>query len=391
MTVSLPITRKSRNLALVGLVTAGIVVGFRYWFDHRQVLHVQEFALARLHGDAPAAKLDGTHACMLTTFTAGDEEPTLTRCASPTIHRGAVNQFEVDLRYGAFKALQTDLEVKDVFDVPLTRTYIAQDWVGDNRVQEFGINTNHPYDIAPLGTRNPYTEMELTLEDGDFLYFKRVSPGTGYADAVYQHTETSTRFYKSTINWNGNGWRLQLTDGEEMFFPESYAAKNLAQGAATEIRDAEGNKLELKRDGQRNLMEILTPRGHWIKFTYDNQARIVRAEDDAGQWAKYAYNGGGMLADVVHSSGQASHYDYSGSLMTAILDGQGHVLVRNTYSGNVLTAQVYPNGNIYRYQYVWSPNKRCVVKVTVTMPNGSKQEVEPADSVSEWLRNNRCT
>jgi YD repeat-containing protein len=167
-----------------------------------------------------------------------------------------------------------------------------------------------------------------------------------------------------------------------MFFPESYGAKNLAQGAATEIRDAEEDKLELERDRQRNLIEILTPHGHWIKFTYDSQARIVRAEDDAGNWAKYAYNGGGMLADVAHSSGQTRHYDYSGSLMTAILDRQGHVLVRNTYSGNVLTAQVYPNGNIYRYQYVWSANKRYAVKVTITMPDGSKREVEPADSVT---------
>jgi YD repeat-containing protein len=292
MTVSLPITRNSRNLVLVGLVTAGIAVGFRYLFDHRHVLQqsaIREFALARLHGDAPTATLDGTHPCMATMLPDGDERPILTRCATPTIHKGAMDQFEVDLRYGAFKILQTDLEVKNILDVPLTRTYIAEDWVGGNRVQEFGRNTNHPYDIVPLGTRNPYTEMELTLEDGDFLYFKRVSQGTGYADAVFQHTETSTRFYKSTINWNGNGWTLQLTDGEEMFFPESYSAKNLAQGAATEIRDAEGNKLELERDRQRNLTEILTPRGHWIKFTYDSQARIVRAEDDAGNWAKYAY------------------------------------------------------------------------------------------------------
>jgi len=385
MTFSLLITRQTRNLVLAGLVTAGVVVGFRFWFDHREEV-VRELALAKLHGDAPRATLNGTHPCMLTMLSGGDERPTLSRCATPTIHRGAVDQFEADLRYGAFKLLQTDLEVKDVFDVPLTRTYIAQDWVGRNWVHEFGQNTNHPYDIAPLGTRNPYTEMELTLEDGDFLYFKRVSPGTGFADAVYQHTETSTRFYKSTINWNGNGWTLRLADGEEMFFPESYGPKNLAQAAATEIREASGVALKLERDWRRNLKEILTPHGHWIKFTYDSQARIIKAEDDARNWAKYAYNSAGMLADVIYSSGQARHYDYSGSLMTAILDSQGHVLVRNTYKGNVLTAQAYPNGDTYRYQYVWSANKRYVVKATITMPDGSQREVEPADSVSEWLR-----
>lgn len=347
---------------------------------------MREFALARLHGEVPAPTLDGMHPCMLTVYSGGEEKPILTRCATPTTHKGVVDQFEVDLRYGAFEVRQTDLEVNDVFDVPLTRTYNSEDWVGGNRVQEFGRNSNHSYDIAPLGTRNPYTEMELTLEDGDFLYFKRVSPGIGYANAIYQHTETSTRFYKSTINWNGNGWTLRLTDGEEMFFPESYSAKNLAQGAATEIRDAQGNKLELKRDQKRNLVEIQTPHGHWIKFTYDDQSRITRAEDDAGDWVRYTYDSYGMLTDIAHSSGQSRHYDYQGSHMTAILDGQGHVLVRNTYQGNILTAQVYPNGDIYRYSYIWSPKRWYAVKVVVTMPDGSKREVEPTDSVPKWAR-----
>jgi len=323
---------------------------------------------------------------MLTILSGVDTRPMLTRCATPTQYPDVSSRIEVDLRYGNFKAVGTDLEVKDGFDVPLTRTYVAQDWVGNNRVQEFGKNTNHPYDVALLGTRNPYTEMELTLEDGDFLYFKRVSPGIGFADAVYQHTETSTRFYKSTINWNGNGWTLQLTDGEMMLFPEAYSAKNLAQSAATEIRDAGRNSLKLQRDQQRNLTEILTPHGHWLKFTYDSQARIVRAEDDAGNWATYAYNDEGMLGTVTHSTSQANRYEYSGSLMTAILDSQGHVLVRNTYSRNVLTAQTYPNGDAYRYEYVWSANRRYAVKVTITMPDGATREVEAANTVPEWLR-----
>ena len=380
-----PAIRKILNLALAGLIAAALIVGLMRWLDYRETPAIREFAMARLRGEVPPATLDGTHRCMLTVLSNGDEKPTLTRCETPTIHQGVVDEFEVDLRYGAFKVRQTDLEVKDIFDVPLTRTYIAQDWVGRDRVQEFGKNTNHPYDVAPLGTRNPYTEMQLTLEDGDFLYFKRVSPGISYADAVYQHTETSTRFYRSTINWNGNGWTLRLTDGEEVFFPESYSAKNLAEGAATEIHDAVGNKLELKRDRRRRLTEIRTPHGHWIRFTYDGQT-IVRAEDESANWATYAYNDDGMLSDVVHSSGRARHYVYSGQSMTTILDGQGRVLLRNTYDGTVLTAQMYPNGDIYRYQYLWSVNKTYVTKTTITMPDGSKREVKPAESVSAWLR-----
>ncbi|MGC2161974.1 MAG: DUF6531 domain-containing protein [Silvibacterium sp.] len=297
-----------------------------------------------------------------------------------------MDQFEVDLRYGAFVLRQTDLRLNDVFDVPLTRSYNSKNWLAPSRVYAFGRDSNHPYDIAPLGTRNPYTYMMLALEDGDFLYFERVSKGAGYADAVYQHTESSTQFYKATINWSGNGWTLRLTDGSEMFFPDSYHAKNSAQGAATEIRDASGNKLQLVRDGQQNLQEILTPHNHWIKFTYDGQSRIIRTGDDGGNWAKYVYNDYGMLTDVIHSSGQSRHYEYDGALMTAILDGQGHVLLRNTYQSSVLVQQVYPNGDIYKYRYILDPKRTYADKAIVTFPNGSEREVEIGDSVPQFLR-----
>jgi len=149
-------------------------------------------------------------------------------------------------------------------------------------VHAFGRNSNHPYDIAPIGTRNPYTYQMIVLEDGDFLYFDRISKGTGYADSVFQHTETSSRFYKAIQSWNGKGWTTRLADGSEIRFPESYDAQNLAQGAPYEMRDAKGNNLELHRDPQRNLQEIKTPHGHWIRFSYDDSSRIKRAEDDAG-------------------------------------------------------------------------------------------------------------
>jgi YD repeat-containing protein len=106
----------------------------------------------------------------------------------------------------------------------------------------------------------------IALIDSDFVYFDRISKGTGYTDAVYQHTETSTRFYKATQAWNGNGWTTRFADGSEIRFPESYNAKNSAQGAPTEMRDAKGNRLELSRDPQRNLQQIKTPNGHWISF-----------------------------------------------------------------------------------------------------------------------------
>ena len=147
----------------------------------------------------------------------------------PTMDGGPVERFETDLRSADFVMRETDLYLNDVFQVPLTRSYTSWDWVHSNPVHAFGRNCNHPYDIAPVGKRNPYTFMMLDLEDGEFLYFDRISKGTSYADAVYMHTETSTQFYKATQQWNGNGWTMRLTDGSQILFPESYNATNMAR------------------------------------------------------------------------------------------------------------------------------------------------------------------
>jgi len=305
----------------------------------------------------------------------------------PTSHVGVVDRFEVDLRSGNFIVRQSDLRLNDVFDVPLTRSYNSSDWMHSNPVHAFGRNSNHPYDISPVGTRNPYTYQVLVLEDGEGLYFNRVSKGTGFVDAVYQHTETSTPFYKATQRWNGDGWTMRLVDGLEIVFPEAYSAKNTAQGAPTEMRDAQGNRLELRRDKQRNLEEISTPHGHWIKFVYDNLSRITHAEDDAGRWARYEYNADGILTHVVLSTGRERHYEYEKTLMTEIKDESGRVLLHNWYKSGSLIRQQFGNGAVYSYRYDWVPNRYYADKVLVTLPDHTQRDVQVSDSVPEFVKN----
>jgi hypothetical protein len=39
------------------------------------------------------------------------------------------------------------------------------------------------------------------LEDGGRVHYTRTSAGTGYADAVYEHTTTPSRFDGSKMTW----------------------------------------------------------------------------------------------------------------------------------------------------------------------------------------------
>jgi YD repeat-containing protein len=350
---------------------------------HTQAAGVPEYSNTL----AASPRFDGQFPCVFASVTNGGVVPQVGNCAMPTVYGDPVDRFETDLRYGNFVLRETDLFLDDGFKVPLTRSYCSNEWVDQNPVHAFGRNSNHPFDIAPIGTRNPYTYQMIVLEDADFLYFDRISKGTGYADSVFQYTETSTRFYKATSRWDGHGWTMRLSDGSEILFPESYNAKNLAQGAPYEMRDARGNRLELHRDSQRNLQEIKTPHGHWIRFSYDDSSRIKRAEDDAGHWAQYEYNADGMLESAILSSGRERHYEYDGVLMTQIKDENGHVLIRNWYRQRFLQKQQFGNGGVYSYNYDWPQDEYFPRKVGVTLPDGTLRELSVAGSIPEFVRN----
>jgi hypothetical protein len=376
-------------LLLVVCLGAGTRVGV-ILYEHNRA--VAEGGLIRLRASQQVLQLlsaasvtppalSGDFPCVAAVIDNSKVQVRLSQCGLASKHSGPVDRFETDLRYGSFILRESDLYVSDIFDVPLTRTYNSGDYVQPNRVHAFGRNTTHPYDIGPVGSRYPYTYQMLVLEDGNFLYSPRVSQGTSFEDAVYQHTETSSKFYKAVTGWNGGGWTTWLADGSMIVFPEAYRATNAAQGAAVEMVDAAGNKLELLRDKNGNLQKILTPHKHSIMFDYDFESSIIRAQDDQGHWAAYQYNVLEALTDAALSSGRKRHFSYEGDLMTMIEDENGQVLLRNTYSYNQLVRQEFGNGEVYSYAYTPSPDRTYAEAVDVTLPDGTKTRVETGSSV----------
>lgn len=295
----------------------------------------------------------------------------------PTLqHQAPVNEFDVDLHTGRFVLRQTDLFVPDVVPLSLTRTYIA--W--DHHSRAFGVGGNHPYDIAPTGTRFPYTYQDLNLEDGYQVHMPRISKGTGYADAVFRHSDTSSEFYGAQDAWNGNGWTLTLRDGSRVYFPEAYHAKSLAQGAATEIVDAQGRHLELKRDSARNLKELISPGGRRITLQYDSSDRIIEARSDAGEVRRYSYDSNGHLDAVADSSGVLYRFEYAPLLneagfdpwlLTAVFDRHQRVLLHNKYLWGRIAEQQLFNGETYSYSYDLKGVE--VQRCTVTLASGEKK------------------
>jgi YD repeat-containing protein len=296
----------------------------------------------------------------------------------PTVrHDSPVNEFQVDLHSGMFVLRQTDLFLPDVTPLSLTRTYRPWDFY----TRAFGVGTNHPYDICPTGTRFPYTYLDLNLENGRQIHFPRISKGTGFADAVYRHNDTSSEFYGAQIAWNGNGWTLDFRDGRRFLFPEAYHAQNCAQAAPIEMGDAEGHRVKLKRDSKRNLEQVISPSGRTISFKYDGDDRIIEAKDDSGNVRKYSYNASGHLitvsdafhllyrfeyAPILHSPG------YDPYLMTAVVDRRGTVLLQNIYrDGSRVSEQKLANGDVYGYDYIFEENE--IVETIVNDPTGKRK------------------
>jgi hypothetical protein len=291
-------------------------------------------------------------------------------------HDSPVNEFAVDLHSGRFILRQTDLFVPDVMPLSLTRTYITWDY----HSRAFGIGANHPYDICPTGTRFPYTYQNLNLEDGYQVYMPRISKGTGYADAVFRHDQTSSEFYGAQDAWNGNGWTLSLRDGSKVFFPEAYFAKNFAQGAATEMRDADGHRIRLKRDKLRNLEELRSPSGFTINFKYDGD-RIIEADDGALHIRKYSYDRAGHVETVSDGTHLLYRFEYEPLirepgydpwLLSRVLDGEWNVFLENKYYLYRVSEQRLADGEVFRYEY--KLNDREVLQTTVTLPSGKKRQ-----------------
>jgi hypothetical protein len=95
----------------------------------------------------------------------------------------------VDLSTGLFVLEKTDLVLPDIIPIALTRTYRP----GDAASRPFGIGSSHPYELF-LWSNNNYQEADLILPDGGRIHYVRVSSGTGFTDAVYEHTTTPSAF-----------------------------------------------------------------------------------------------------------------------------------------------------------------------------------------------------
>lgn len=274
----------------------------------------------------------------------------------------------VDLSTGLFVYERTDLVLPDTIPISLTRTYRQSDTVS----RPFGIGMTHPYEIFMIGDTRPYTFQELILPDGARIHYNRISPGTSFSDAVYEHTSSQTGFFKSQLAWNGSGWDLTLKDGTVYTFPDSDSATVPRRAACTSMRNRYGETLTLTRDSNSNLTRISSPNGRWVEFTYDTSNRITQAKDNIGRTVGYTYDAGGRLWKMTDPAGGVTEYTYDGThQMLTIKDPRNHVYLTNEYDANGrVFRQTQADGGIYQFAYTLNGSGK-VTQTDVTDPLGN--------------------
>jgi predicted Zn-dependent protease len=155
-----------------GLGSQAVVSGFEE--KHRQA----PTAPVIVRRDSPAAGT-GRYPCFVarpfTNATGAGHSAEITECLPDMYAERETNEVEVDLRSGALMTRETDLLVADAIPLALTRCY--RFW--DERSRAFGVGSNHSFDLLPVGSRQPYTYIDLVLGDGNRIHLDRISQGAG--------------------------------------------------------------------------------------------------------------------------------------------------------------------------------------------------------------------
>ena len=209
----------------------------------------------------------------------------------------ATDRDPVDLNTGLYVLEDDDIVVEDMLPIRFTRVYRNR----DTRSRAFGIGTSQSYDLFLAGDSSTFRYVDLIMPDGGRIHYTRISPGTGHADGKFEHTTSPTEFYKSRLEWNGNGWDINLQDGSSYSFLACQSARRPGQCGMISYQDPHGRVLKISRDSAGNITNIVTSSKRGIKFTNDGENRITRARRHFGRvinLVSYQYDDRGRLVKV---------------------------------------------------------------------------------------------
>ena len=288
---------------------------------------------------------------------------------------GATAGDPVDLATGLFTLAKTDLMLPDITPVVLHRAYRQK----DTGRRSFGVGQTGWTDMYLTGDP-AFQWAELILADGARVRFTRISPGTGHATAVMEHTATPTAFYKAQLAWNASymGWDLTFRNGTIWVFGVNVNPGNMLVA----VRNQLGYQLVIQRGtlpAAHLPTRISGANGRTIEFTLDTTNLVVTQARDlsTGRTVSYGYDSQFRLTHVTDPAGGVTEYTYDGtsSRIHTIKDARGIVFLTNEYDANGrVILQTQADGTTYQFAYTLDGTGK-VTQTDVTDPRGHVRRV----------------
>jgi YD repeat-containing protein len=283
--------------------------------------------------------------------------------------------FEVYLGWGWVLPVATDVYVAGAMPLAFTRTYrTLDDWSYRTKIYLMDV-----YDPYLFGERHPYSSARWDLPDGLRIPYKRVSPGTGFEDAVFECKFPIPIFAGSRVAWNGGGWDLSLADGTTYMTPEAGNSTRPSQSSLVGIFDRDGNEVRLKRESNGNLVRIESPGGGWIRITY-SENRIIRVENNSGDKLDYDYDRSIRLRRTTSSQGITRDYAYDDqNRLLKVVDSKAGPLLEVAYDSGGWPVEATLGGTSSHYFNYELNDRGFVRQVNVIGPQSDVTRVRIGD------------
>jgi YD repeat-containing protein len=234
----------------------------------------------------------------------------------------------VDVSTGLYVREDEDLILDRTPPFRFTRTYLSKDRVS----RQFGIGATNNAEWYLIGDPARFQWAELILADGGRIHFDRISPGTSYANAMFRHRATPTRFFGALLGWTGLRWVMRFYDGGFAAFQSCSPGGNDVC-SLIETRDDDGHRLRFRRDGSGRVVSIEGP-SQRLTLVYDGRKRIASAEVAGGIRVEYTYDSAGRLIRTRSSDHVTREYAYGPHDEMLTIREPGW-LIENTYDDAV--------------------------------------------------------
>lgn len=280
----------------------------------------------------------------------------------------------VDCYTGLFLHQVTDVFIKDLIPIAITRVYRPNDAVP----RSFGPGTSHSYELfldSPTGSTSA-PALHLILPDGGRVIFTCVSGAdcSTAQTALWEHTTTPSAFHGATIKSNNGGQphRMLLTMRDKTVLVFEAHSPNRLIG----ITDRYGNTVTITRGDTVNgsgeagrITRITGPSGRYIDFSYPplasatckfrlditgpESACVGAITDNIGRTVSYEYDSAGRLWKVTDQNLQYEEYTYdTNGRLWQVFDKRRNKMVENEYyADGRVKKQTLADGAIWQFAY----------------------------------------